>query len=467
MPTVEINLTGPSAVHHSRSQSSQRTVGFYPEKQDIQSEKSQFILNAFPGLVLFGTASGKDRGMAEHKSILYKVTGTTLYSVAFDGTHTSLGTIAGTGRCIIEGIGDDIVIVSEGRAWQYASPTLTEITDVDLETPNSCAHLNSQMIYDGDGGRFGVSDVGDATSIDGLNYATAESNADNLLRVYAFNQTLYLMGEKTIEPWWNSGVGAPPFDRIEGGIMPVGLAAIYSASHNDNFLYFLGDDNKIYRISGTSKENISNIPLTHTIKDYLIVSDAIGYCFSFENQNFYMLIFPTADRSWCFSESAEMWFEPNKARYLGNSFANAYRKNLVADYGNGNIYELDLETFDENGVLVERFRDSGSIHGGLFKAPGKRIEFNRFELIMETGVGRLPSTADNRENPYVMLSISYDGGNTYSSEMWAPAGKMGDYIYKVEWHSLGSGYDIRVRVKVSDPNFWSIHSAAADLEIGV
>jgi hypothetical protein len=401
--------------------------------------------------------------MFEHKGVLYKITGETLYSVAVDGTHTSLGAIPGTGRCIIEGIGDDIVVVSEQRAFQYDG-TVTEITDVDLETPNSCAHLNNQMIYDGDGGRFGVSDVGDATSINGLNYGTAESSPDNLVRVYVFNQTLYLMGEKTIEPWWNSGVGNPPFDRIEGGIMPVGLSAIYSAAHNDNFLYFLGDDNKPYR---TSKENISTITLTHGIKDYLVISDAIGYCFSFENQNFYMLIFPTEMASWCYSESSGQWFEPNESRYLGNSFARAYRKNLVADYSNGNIYELDLDTYDENGILVERFRDSGPIHGGLLGAPGKWIEFNRFELIMETGVGRLPSTDDNRENPYIMLSISYDGGKTYDTEMWAQAGKMGDYIYSVEWGPLAGGYDLRVRVKVSDPNYWSIHSASADLEVGI
>jgi len=466
MSNVGINITGPSYVHHSRSQSSQRTVGFYPELLDVQSGKSKFILKGFPGLKLFGTANGKDRGMLEHKGVLYKVTDTTLYSVDFAGTHTSLGTIEGTGRCILEGFGDYVVIVSGGRAWQYTT-TIAEITDVDLETPTASTQLNNQMINDGDGGGFGVSDVGDATSIGGLNYATAESNADNLERVYAFNQILYLLGEKTVEAWYNSGIGNPPFDRMEGAIMPVGLAAIYSVSNNDNFMYFLGDDNKIYRISGAQKENISTIALTHAIKDYLIVSDAIGYCFSFENQNFYMLIFPTADRSWCYSEASGQWFEPNKNRYLGNSFAHAYRKNLIADFNNGNIYELDVDTYDENGILVERFRDSGAIDGSLLGAPGKSIEFNRFELIMETGVGRLPSTDDNRENPYVMLSVSYDGGKTYGTEMWAQAGTQGDFIYKVEWHSLAGGYDLRVRVKVSDPNLWVILSASADLEVGI
>lgn len=462
---VEINITGPSYHHRSRSQSAQKTVGLFPEVLDTQSGRSKYILNSFPGLKLFGTATGKDRGMIEHQGVLYKVTGTTLYSIDNLAVHTSLGAIPGTGRCIIEGIGNDLVITTEGAAYQYTfGGSVAQITDVDLETPNSCAHLNNQMIYDGDGGRFGVSDVGDATSIDGLNYGTAESNADNLLRVYTFNQVLYLFGEKTTESWYNSGVGNPPFDRIEGGIIPVGIGAIHSAAHNDNFLYFFGDDRKVYRIPG--KENISTISLSQEFDDYLIVDDAIGFTFTFDNQNFYMLIFPSENKSWCYSESSGQWFEPNESRYAGNSHAYAYGKNLIADHNNGNIYELDPNTYDENGTLVERYRDTAPITGLLLKAPGKKVELNRFELIMETGVGRVLSTSDNRENPYVMLSLSKDGGKTFGTERWRQLGQENKRAM-VSWSNLGSFYEGVIRVKFSDPNYYSIHSAAADIEVGI
>lgn len=365
----------------------------------------------------------------------------------------------------IKGDGTRLYVLGQtsDRVHQYS--TSNEVTDTDLETPNAVAHLNNQAIYDGDGGRFVTSDVGDATSINGLNYGTAESSPDNIIRPYVFNQTLYLFGEKTVETWYNSGVGNPPFDRIDGGIMPVGLGALHSTAHNDNFLYFLGDDNKVYRIVGSGKENISTIALSHELSGY-VVSDAIGATFSFDNQNFYLLSFPKENRSWCYSEDSGQWFEPNESRYLGDSFVFAFRKNLVADHRNGNVYELDMDTFDENGSLVERFRDTGPIHGELLGGPGKRVEMNRFELIMETGVGRLPNTSDNRENPYIMLSFSDDGGDTFSTEMWGTVGKMSKYT-KVQWHGLGSFYERIIRVKVSDPNFWSIHSANADMEVGI
>lgn len=462
---IPINITGPSFSHRSRSLSSQRTVGLYPEVIDAPA-KSKFILNSWPGLKSFGTSTGINRGLFEHKEVLYKVCGETLYSVDANGNHTSLGTVEGTDTCDFAGIGSHVVIVSEGRPWLYNGSTVAEITDSDLETPNGVAHLNNQVIFDGDGGRFVTSDVGDATTIQGLNYATAESNADDIVRPYVFNQVLYLMGEKTIESWWDSGVGNPPFDRIEGGIFPIGLGALHSTAHNDNYLYLFGDDNRVYRITGSSKENISTIALSNAMDSYQTVSDAIGFCLSFDNQNFYLLIFPAEEKSWGFSESSGQWFELNEGRYIGNYHAYCYRKNIIANHENGDLYELDLETYDENGTNVVRFRDTAPLSGELLGAAGKRVELNRFELIMETGVGRLPSASDNRENPYVMLSLSTDGGKTFGTERWGRLGKMNKYT-KIEWHALGSFQEAIIRVKISDPNLISIHSANAELSVGI
>lgn len=247
--------------------------------------------------------------------------------------------------------------------------------------------------------------------------------------------------------------------------MPIGLVAVYSAAHNDNFLYLLADDNKVYRLFGSTKENVSSTALSHAIEAYTTVSDAIGSTYTFENHNFYELTFPTEGKTWVYPEETAQWFElvSSEGRYIGNSHAYAYRKNLVADYSNGNIYELDIDAFDENGTTVVRIRDTGPIHGELLGSPGKRIEMDRFELIMETGVGL---TSGQGSDPVVMLSFSDDGGKTFSTEMWGQAGVQGEYT-KVEWFALGSFFERIIRVRLSDPVLWSIHSANADMEAGI
>ena len=473
MKTVEVNIAGGSYQHKSLPLSAQRTVNFWAQKQPAdKKEKSQYILESWHGKTLFGTVSGGiNRGMFEHLDILYKVTGTTLYTVSSTGVHTSRGTITGAERCIFTGIGINLVIISEGIAYFYdgAAFTVTVISDIDLESPQSATTLNNQVIYDGDGGRFGVSDVGDATSINSLNYATAESEPDSLVRVYAFNQILFLMGEKTIEPWWNSGNGNPPFGRIEGGIINAGLAALHSVAHDDDNIYFLRNGHEICAMRGSSSAvltTISTPPMAKKFKEYVSVSDAIGWTIKIDSQWFYIITFPTANKTWALPIGGE-WFELASGvndRDVSDSYAYCFRKHLVADYRNGNIYELSNIVYDDNGEAIIRLRDSAPIHGGAVNAPGKSLEMNRFELIMETGVGILSGQGSN---PVVMLSTSDDGGNTFSTEMFGTIGKLGEFQYKVEWFGLGSFYQRIIRVRTSDPVYYSIHSAAADLSVGI
>jgi hypothetical protein len=468
MATVPLNLTGGTYRHKSRALSSQYTQNFWPQVQQDDRGKSKYILDSFYGLKLFGAANGaRDRGMLEHKDVLYKVTDTTLYSVDDAGTHTNLGTIPGVSHCIMQGINDNVVIVSEGRAFQLAAGVVTEIVDPDLESPNSCAHLNNQLLFDGNGGRFAVSDVGDATSINGLNYATAESDADDLLRVYAHNQVAYMMGEKTIEPWWDSGVGNPPFDRMDGAAFAVGLGAIYSAANSDDYVYFVSNNNQIYRMTSNDAKPISNLAMAAEIAKYSVISDAHGVCFNLDGQWFYRVTFPTAMKTWILPEGGE-WFNlssgNNGGASIHSSYAFAYRKHLVGDTDSGNIYELDPDTYTENGATIIRIRDSAPLHGGMFGAPGKSVTMNRLELIMEVGVGLIDGQGSD---PVIMLSFSDDGGKTFCTEMWGQIGKMNETMWKVEWFALGSFESRIIRLRISDPVYCCIHAAAADIEIGI
>jgi hypothetical protein len=462
-----MDITGGSYSHRSFALSAQRTVNFWPQKQTDEKAKSQYILEAFPGKSLFATQSGGvDRGMFAHQGILYKVTGTTLYSVNSAGTHTSLGTIPGTGRCIFAPIGTNLVIEVGTTRYYWNGSVITTISDSDLEAGTGIAHLNNQIIYGGLGGRFGVSDAGDATSINGLNYASAESEADDLVRPYAFNQVLYLMGEETIELWWNSGQGNPPFDRVEGGIVRVGLGAFYSAANDNDNVYFFGDDDQVYAMRGSTSPVVTAIstqPMVHAFKQYGTKSDAIGWTINLDGQWLYVLTFPTEGKTWVYPVGLE-WFElssgADDGRDLANSYAYCFSKHLVADYQNGNIYELDDFSYDDNGDEVIRIRDTAPLHGGLVDAPGKEIEMNRLELIMQTGVGLLSGQGSD---PVLMISFC-DDGQTFSTEMWVEAGGTGEFR-TVEIFNLGKFKTRVMRIRVSDPVYWSIHSAAADLEV--
>ena len=456
---VNLPAIGQAYKHPDLALSAQVTKNWYPE---INLETSVVVsLQPFPGAVLFSAGSGKDRGMTVWGGMLYKVTGTTLYKVSSDGVQTSIGTIPSSGRCTFPASTEFLVIVSSGNAFVYNGSTLSQIADTDLESPNYGTYLNQQWIYQGAGARFAVSDAGQPDQINGLNYAAAESEGDDLVRPVVFNQVLYLFGETNTESWYNSGAGNPPFDRIDGGIVQKGLGAADSVSFNDQFMYFLGDDRMVYQMAGAQAGQISTIPIATAFQNYASVADAVGFCFTHNGQDFYQI---NVDQdAWVFNQGAGGWFQLtvgiNEAKHPATSFAAAYNKNLIAD--GGNILELTSSSNTYNGEPVIRERISGLISGETFGPSfiGRRGFMSRLEIIIK-GV---PPLGDA---PQIMLSWSDDAGYTWSNERILECGVLGNYTFKAVAHQLGSFYDRVIKIRISDNSNYSIHRVTGDIDVG-
>jgi len=287
------------------------------------------------------------------------------------------------------------------------------------------------------------------------------------LRVYTYDQVLYLFGTQTIESWWNSGLGNPPFDRIEGGVMEKGLGAVYSVANNDENIFFLGDNNQVYVLKGYNTDIVSSQFLVKEFDSYSVVDDAIGWCMTLKGQDFYVLTFPTANKTWVYPIGGQ-WFEWSSGveggRNRASAYAYAYNKHIVEDHSNGNLLELDFDSYTENGSTFIRQRETAPLYAGIYGAPGKRITMNSFQLFLEVGVG---ITTGQGSDPEIMLQVSDDGGKTFSTEIRGTIGKIGEYEHKVEWFALGSFENRVIRIRVSDPVYICILDAKADIEVGI
>lgn len=456
-------LAGGSKQHKDKSYLSERTINFLPQAHDGASFPTS--LESFYGLKTpFATVSGGfNRGMFAHKEVLYKLQGTTLYSFDSSGSETNLGTISGTSRAVFAGLGDSVVIAVDNNAYEWNGSTLTAATDPDFETPQTVTVINKQAIYDGDNDRFAVSDVGSPLNINALNYATAENRADDLLRPYAFNTTVLMLGSKTIEQWRNdTSVSDPPFSRLEGATINIGLGAVHSVAEDDRGVYFLGNDFQVYYWDGGFPVALFPNTEVRQISDLSVKSDAVGWCMNLNDQWFYVIKFPAGDRTWILPRGGipfELSSGNQGGKYNGDSYANVFGKHLIADEV-GNILELDLDTYTENGDTIRRVRVLPPVSADQFGRPGAEIEVGFLKLVGRTGTGN--QTGDGSD-PEVMLRYSDDGEN-WSTEIRADVGKLGvetelifdinqtlprwvfeivqtDPVY-AHWHSIGMEFNL-------------------------
>jgi len=456
--TIPVNVVGESYESRSRPLSAQKTLNFYPE---INPDST--ALHCWYGAKLFSTGSGGNRGIYEWGSTLYAVNGTSLVKVASSGTQTTIGTIAGSGRCVFAADGTYLYIVTDGKAYRTDGATVTQNTDTDLSSPSSIAFLNGFFFYD-DGDYWAASFPGDGFNISALDKGQAESVYDDLKRVYTFKQQVYMFSSKSIEPWYTTGGTEPPIARVEGGLSQVGIAGTYCITHTKAAIYFLGHDKTFYRLNGYEPEQVSKVAINNAVEGYSTVSDCFAWTVKIQGQDFIIFTFPSEGKTWGYSELFNEWFElsSGNSRYIANDFAYAYGKRLISDYASGNIYELDIDTYTDNGQTTIRERVLPVLTGEPLGGAGKRVICSRFELLLERGVGL--ATGQGAE-AIVMVSVSQDGGRTFNNEQQISAGVLGAYAQKVEWYGFATGYEIVFKVRVSDPISVSIVSGAADVEL--
>lgn len=465
-----IQLVGPFYEDESLQYSSQGTINLLPS---IPFEgRTERALHWWPGTKAFsiGQVAGVDRGMDVMDGVLYKITKQTLYSVASDGAHTSLGTIDGTNRVHLENDGTNLIISIGLKRYQYnTSDGLTTITDVDHEPGNTSAFINRQIVMDAAGGRFHVADVGDPDSINALNFATAESAPDDTIAVAVFDELVHVFGtgsmDGTVETWENTGVGNPPFDKVRGATKQFGLGAIHSIAKTDEFLYCLGANRSIYRIVQIDYQDITPVPMQDFLKNNRI-DDAYAVMIKLGKQYFYILSFPEAEATWAIptrdpNSAFQLQTGVGGARHLISSYTEVYGKKLVADYRNSNIYEFDFDTFvdfsESEGAVRERV--TSPINAASLDLPGREVTMSFVEFLFETGVGN----ADDVD-PQIQFSASFDNGRSFTNEQWVKLGQAGE-ARTVRFDLMRTFKDAQFKIRYTEKTRFSIHGGGISAKL--
>ena len=452
---VDYPAVGESYRSPSLPANAQRLVNMYPEV--VKNGLVNVAAHNFPGLLtkLSGNTGEFDRGVHLFKGNLYQVAGSQLYLVSSGYVRTPIGSIAGTGRVSIADNGD-VMVIGTGGDGEYTYDGTTFTATTLGQNPSNVEYLNNYFLYDDDDGRVAVSDVG-VTTIPAGSYFTPESNPDELVRTYVFNQFIYVFSQKSIEPWQPS-VGLPPVERMNGAIIEeTGLIGRNAIANTETAIYFIDDSGDAQQLQGFSPRQISTVAISNEWRSYT-KTDALVQVASIQSLDFVIFSFPTDGKTWGYVEQYDMWFELEHGtagdRWRGNSIIEAYGNVVVADYQTGNLYELDPDTFTDNGETTVRERIFAPLAGEKFQKPRQRFQLNELGISLETGVGNASEI-----EPLLAIAISTDGGKTFSNERFKQLGQEGEYIQDVKYSSNKHFKDLTVRLRYTEPNKFSLYSS--------
>lgn len=310
---IEIPFLGGAYAGRSDSLNAQRSVNLFPVF-DNNEPKSAIAMYGTPGDTTFCDTGEVAivRSLHVMGQYLYAVVGDIVFEIDSDGVATELGTIGtATGHIGMANNGVQLIIV-DGTSTGYIVTTglLSTITDTDFPVATDCVFFDGYFILTVlDTGRIQISKLYDGLTWDALDYATAEAAPDNLVGIGTTKQNIWLFGEESIEVYYNSGGADFPFQRVPGAIIDLGCAAITSVAEIEGVLYWLSHKKTIVRNEGYGFKKVSVSGIEYQISTYGTTDDAVGYTYTLEGRTFYVLNFPTAEKTWVLDIGSGEWHE--------------------------------------------------------------------------------------------------------------------------------------------------------------
>jgi hypothetical protein len=416
----------------------------------------------------------------------YVVSGTEVFKMtSLTATPVKLGNVADGGPVSIADNGTQLFFACNGPSYIYNESTneFKQITDPDFPGAVTVAYLDGYFVFnEPNSQRVWVTALLDGTSVDPLDFASAEGSPDGLVAINVDHREAWLFGTDSVEVWYDVGGTDFPLQRIQGAFNEIGCVAAFSVAKLDNSLFWLGTDARgqgiVYKANGYTGQRVSTHAIEYAIAQYGNISDALAYTYQQEGHSFYVLTFPSANATWVYDAATQAWHERaglvngQLTRHRSNCQCNFGGNTVVGDFENGNIYTYDLDVYADNGQPQKWLRSWRALPTGTNNL--NRSAHHSLQLDAETGVGLNGLTTDEYfylvtessdklitedgayllsgitqipiAPPQAMLRWSDDGGHTWSSEHWTSMGRIGEYGHRTIWRRLGMTLKLRDRV---------------------
>jgi hypothetical protein len=390
-------------------------INMYAEK--APTEETGIMLQSRKGLVQTASLGSNVQAAFQKDGVLsgaqFHIVDAQLFE---DGVL--VGPVDGAGPFFMDGYSDKLFVAGGGYLWGYDGTTLAVVTFPDTANVTSIVVGASRLVaLRADTEQYYWSGVLDDV-IDGLAFASAESQPDLLRDVLFIDDTLVLFGDDTVEFHINTGDADAPFTPLEGRVFEsgikttgacVGIGSSFAWVTSDNRLC-MGDPDTVLSNEGLEEK----IAASASVRLWAFYIDATEFLALRLDDHTYVM--PLRTRTW---HRWQTYGQDNWTAqcYAGGTFGTSDGK--LAAWG----------TYEDFGTVLER-----RFRGGFPLNAGGMMVSN---IILRTNPGETTYLTGDYTDPVVEMRLSRNRGKTWGEWRATTLGEQGNYAKRVQWRSCG------------------------------
>jgi hypothetical protein len=347
-------------------------------------------------------------GSATWKGRWFVVAGSTLYEIV-SGAAVNRGTLSTYRHRWHEP--QQHAVRHRGRnEWlrlHAATDALGTITSAGWRGSYTADFIDGYVIFVApDTDQFYLTAIDDASTLDALDFSSADALPDKIVCPRVLHRELMLFGLYTTEVWVDSGGAEFPFVRYNSVQIDVGCVGRNAAVVAADSIVWIGQTRTgsgiVYRMVGHSPVRVSTRAIEQMLAKSSDISSASMWTYQVDGHEFIGINAPGLSTTLVYDAAMQQWHE--RAEWAGAW--SPYRATSVcyvnggqyAGTAAGTLYKIDPTTYTLGSDPLVRERTWPH----MVSASMEPITFASLELACTTGYGG-----------NVTLELSNDGGNTF------------------------------------------------------
>lgn len=347
--------------------------------------------------------------------------------------------------------------MANGGNVVYIDNAFTLNTIVSLSTKNitKIAYFDTYLLaLDNISGRIYFSSNNDGSpntlNFEPDNYFNATRDSDKTVWFEVFFNEILVLGTRTIQSFYNDGT--TPFKDNPNAVIDIGCIAPNSVVQANNTLIFLANNKRIVQLSGRTPVVIDAL-ISKEIMSLGTVTDAFAYNMEIEGKAYYVITFPTENRTFAYDYFLNDWsewtywdtLESKHTAYLGRSYDVNVENgiNIVGSRIDGKIYKASADYYSDATRLISMELYTSSIdYGTQLKKRSKKLTFT-----LLTGKVDVSNTNTDAQ---LMIRWQDEGSLNWSNEHWKSLRNKGNYKTTVQKVGLGAYRNRQYHFKLTD-----------------